>query len=153
MRGLKAFGRIYAAWAFSQAFYRDALDRTALGFDTLEHYLETFWEARYLTKDANDLLAMLWTWQHADISATPRFNRDLNAALASITAQATVMPSATDLYFPVADSEAEVAAMRRATLAPIPSVWGHVAGNDGADPVATAFMDDRLRELLAAAPT
>ena len=39
-----------------------------------------FSEARYRSRDANDLLAMLWTWQHADISANPRFNGDLPAA-------------------------------------------------------------------------
>lgn len=152
VRGLKAFGRIYAGWAFSQAFYRAALDRTALGFDTLEGFLEDFWEARYMAKDANDLLAMLWTWQHADISANDRFKGNLTAALGTIAARATVMPSETDLYFPVADSAAEVAAMRHATLAPIPSIWGHIAGNDGADADATAFMDAELRKLLASQP-
>ena len=149
--GLKAFGRIYAGWAFSQAFYRQELDRTALGFDTLDGFLAGFWDELFQGKDPNDLLAMVWTWQHADISNNPRFNRDLKVALASITARAVVMPSATDLYFPVADSEAEVAAMSRATLAPIPSVWGHVAGNDGANPEDTAFMDDHLRALLESA--
>ena len=146
--GLKAFGRIYAGWAFSQAFYRQELDRTALGFATLDGFLEGFWDGLFQEKDPNDLLAMVWTWQHADISDNERFGGDLSAALASIKAKAVVMPSATDLYFPVADNEAEVAMMTRARLAPIPSVWGHVAGNDGANQADTAFMDSQLRALL-----
>ena len=146
--GLRAFGRIYAGWAFSQAFYRQELDRTAMGYATLEGFLEGFWDELFQSKDPNDLLTMVWTWQHADISDNERFGGDLTAALASIKAKAIVMPSASDLYFPVADNEAEVAAMPNATLAPIPSVWGHVAGNDGANLDDTAFMESQLRRLL-----
>jgi homoserine O-acetyltransferase len=58
------------------------------------------------------------------------------------------MPSATDLYFPVADSEAEVAMMPNARCAPIPSIWGHVAGAVNANPADTAFINARLGELL-----
>ncbi|MEE8303761.1 MAG: hypothetical protein V3S24_15150 [Candidatus Tectomicrobia bacterium] len=32
---------------------------------------------------------------------------------------------------------------------PIPSVWGHMAGSPGANPVDMAFVDSALRELLA----
>lgn len=34
--GLKALGRVYAGWGFSQAFYRAKLHETALGFKNLE---------------------------------------------------------------------------------------------------------------------
>ena len=61
----------------------------------------------------------------------------------------SVMPSASDLYFPVADNEAEVAHMRSARCVPIPSIWGHVAGNAGANPADTAFVNARIAELLA----
>jgi hypothetical protein len=41
-----------------------------------------FLEGYFRQNDANDLLAMLWTWQHADdISANARFNGDFVAAL------------------------------------------------------------------------
>ncbi len=78
-RGLRAMGRVYAGWGLSQAFYREALYRR-IGFDSLEDFLVRDWEARFLRADANDLLAMLWTWQHADIGADPRFGGDLAAA-------------------------------------------------------------------------
>ena len=90
---------------------------------------------------------MLWTWQHADVSANPRFNGDLAAALRAITARAIVMPSATDLYFRVRDNELEVAHMPNAELRAIPSTWGHAAGR-GTNPPDNAFIDAALRELL-----
>lgn len=34
--GLKALGRVYAGWGFSQAFYREKVFETALGFKDLE---------------------------------------------------------------------------------------------------------------------
>jgi homoserine O-acetyltransferase len=91
---------------------------------------------------------MLWTWQHADISANPRFDGDFRAALAAITARAIVMPGATDLYFRVRDSELEVEHMPNAELRPIPSIWGHAAGRGG-NPVDNQFIDAALRELLS----
>jgi homoserine O-acetyltransferase len=39
------------------------------------------------------------------------------------------MPSTTDLYFTLADSEAETRLMPNAELRPITSIWGHRAGN------------------------
>ncbi len=144
-KGLNAFGRVYAGWVYSQDFYRDAEYR-ALGLESIEDVLRAS-EARYRSRDANNLLAMLWTWQHADISANPAFKGDLPKALGAITARAIVMPGATDLYFRVRDNELEVAHMPHAELRPIPSTWGHTAGR-GTNPRDNAFVDAALRELL-----
>lgn len=43
--GLKAFGRGYAGWGFSQAFYREKLYESVLGFKSLEDFMVNFWEA------------------------------------------------------------------------------------------------------------
>jgi len=145
VKGLIAFARVYAGWVYSQDFYRDQEYRT-MGLSSIDDVVR-FSEARYRSRDANDLLAMLWTWQHADISANPRFNGDLAAALGAITARAIVMPSATDLYFRVRDNELEVAQMPNAELRPIPSTWGHAAGR-GTNPADNRFIDTALRELL-----
>jgi hypothetical protein len=72
---------------------------------------------------------MIWTWQHADISANELYDGDLVKALSAISADVLIMPSTTDLYFAVGDKEREVAHMRPAELRPIPSIWGHRAGN------------------------
>jgi len=92
---------------------------------------------------------MLWTWQHADISANELYNGNLDAALGAITADAIVMPSETDLYFTVEDNRREVARMPKAELRPIPSIWGHRAGNPAQNPDDAKFIDDAVRELLA----
>ena len=143
-----AFARVYAGWAWSQTFFRQALDRERLGLPSMEAFLTHAWEPSFQAHDANDLLAMLATWQAADISADPRFEGDHAAALSAITARAMVMPCRTDLYFPPEDSEIEVASMPNAELRVIPSVWGHMAGG-GLNPEDAAFIDAGLKALLA----
>jgi homoserine O-acetyltransferase len=148
-RGLRAMARVYAGWGFSQAFYREKLDIEALGYSSLEDFLVAFWEGFFLPKDANNLLTMLWTWQNGDISDNPLYGGDLKAALGAIKAKALVMPGQTDLYFPPEDSEFEVAHMPNATLAPVPSIWGHFAGGPGTNPTDVDFIDAKLKGLLA----
>jgi homoserine O-acetyltransferase len=148
LRGFQAMGRIYAGWGLSQAFYREEEWRK-LGFSSLEDFLVGSWEANFRRRDANDLLAMLWTWQHADISANELYSGDLAKALGAITADALVMPCETDLYFTVEDNRREVAQMPHAELRPIPSIWGHRAGNPSQNPVDAKFLDDAVRDLLA----
>ena len=146
VRGLVAFGRVYAGWVYSQDFYREQEYRK-MGLSSIDDVLR-FSEARYRSRDANDLLAMLWTWQRADVGAHPRFNGNLKAALGAITPRAIVMPGATDLYFRVRDCELEVQEMPNAELRPIPSIWGHAAGR-GTNPADNAFIDAALKELLS----
>jgi len=86
---------------------------------------------------------------HADISANELYKGDLDKALGAITADAIVMPSQTDLYFTVEDNRREVARMPRAELRPIPSIWGHRAGNPVLNPEDANFINAALRELLA----
>ena len=77
-KGLRAFGRVYAAWAYSQAFFRDGLYRS-LGFATLEDLMRD-WEEDHLKWDANDLIAKIWTWQHGDISDNEIYRGDFTRA-------------------------------------------------------------------------
>ena len=146
--GIRAFARVYAGWAWSQSFFRQRLDREHLGFATMEAFITHAWEPSFLAHDANDLLAMLATWQAADISHDPRFNGDIEKALAAITVKALVMPCQTDLYFPPDDSEIEVAHMAHAELRVIPSIWGHMAGG-GVNLEDTRFINAALEDLLA----
>jgi homoserine O-acetyltransferase len=148
-KGLRAAARVYAGWGFSQDFYRAELDLKTLGFSSLEDFLVGFWEGFFLPKDPNNLLTMLWTWQNGDISANEVYGGDFKKALGAIKAKAYVMPGQTDLYFPVADSEFEVANMPNAELIPVPSIWGHFAGGPGTNPVDVDFLDGKLKELLA----
>jgi homoserine O-acetyltransferase len=147
VRGIRAFARVYAGWAWSQTFFRLRLDIERLGLSSMEAFLTHVWEPSFLAHDANDLLAMLATWQAADISNDPRFDGDFAKALAATPAKALVMPCRTDLYFPPEDSEIEVAHLPNAELRVIPSVWGHMAGG-GINPDDAVFINAALQDLL-----
>jgi homoserine O-acetyltransferase len=148
VQGLRAMGRVYAGWALSQAFYREH-GWHRLGYGSLEDFLVHNWEGNFLRRDGNNLLAMLWSWQHADIGANELYAGDLTAALGAIAARALVMPCRHDLYFPPEDSAAEVERMPNAELRVIESIWGHRAGNPAAgNPEDDAFIQAALKELL-----
>ena len=68
-------------------------------------------------------------WYQSDISDNALYQGDLTKALGAIAARAIIMPSVTDLYFTVEDSEAETRQMPNAEFCPIQSIWGHRAGN------------------------
>ena len=149
VRGLRAMGRVYAGWALSQTFYREELWRE-LGASSLEDYLVAYWETGFARRDPADLLAQLWTWQHGDISANPLYQGDLPKALAAIRARVLLMPGDQDLYFQVDDNRLEMQHLREGTLQPIPSRWGHRAGNPINQPEDRAFIESRVKALLAA---
>ena len=139
--------RIYAGWALSQAFYRKHLYRE-IGYASLEDFLVRDWEASFLRRDAANLISMLETWQRSDISDNPHFQNDLAARSGAITAATLIMPSATDLYFTPTDSEAEAALIPKSRFLPIPSIWGHRAGNPTKNPEDERFIRVAVAELL-----
>lgn len=147
--GLKAMGRIYAAWALSHAFYKAELYKND-GARDLDEYIRTRWEPNFVEKNANNLFSQLSTWQRADISANPRFGGDYPAALAAITARSIVMPCRTDMYFPPEDCADAVGFMPNAELRVIDSVWGHRAGAAGSDSRDIAVVETAIWDLLAA---
>ena len=144
--GLRMLRLIYDGWVVSQSWYRAGL-HLAQGYPSTQAYLDR--PDAGPQRDANDLLAQLWTWMNADISDNDRFGGDLPAALRAITARAVVMPCRHDLYFPPEDSAAEVAHMPSGELRVIESVWGHRAGAPGTDPADIALLDRTIAELLA----
>jgi homoserine O-acetyltransferase len=146
---LRAFARIYAAWAMSQDWYRAGLHLASTGAASLDEFLDLHWAPGFTRRRAADLYAQAMTWLHADISDDPRYGGDLVAALDAITARVLLVPSRTDLYFPVADNADEVARLRHAELRPIPSIWGHRAGNPTAEPAARAFLRKAVADWLA----
>lgn len=145
LKAFRAFGRLYATMALSQDFYRANLHLTALGAPDLDSFLRTDWEERFGSKPAADLLAHLRCWDAGDIAD----GGDLPIALRSIRARVLLMPGETDLYFRVADNEAELPHLRDAILRPIPSIWGHRAGNPAGNPADAAFIAREVRAFLA----
>jgi homoserine O-acetyltransferase len=146
VRGLRAFGRVYAGWAFSQTFYREQMYRLK-GFDTAEELLRD-WERDHLDWDANDLLCKLWTWQRGDISAQPAYDGDFTAALAAIRARTIVIACDNDLYFQPADNQLEIPHFPNGELRIYESPWGHCVASPGNDPAFERYLDAAISELL-----
>jgi homoserine O-acetyltransferase len=139
--GLRAFGRVYAGWAYSQAFFRNGLYRE-LGFATVEALL-AYWEQDHLQQDANDLLCTLHTWQ----DAAP-VGESLENALGRISARTLSMPGSTDLYFTVDDARHEASLIAGAQLQVLQSDWGHCGGGPGRDAHAMAQIFAGMAALL-----
>ena len=145
---IRAFSRVYAGWALSQAFYREELWR-GLGYASLEDFLVRNWEGNFLRRAGEDLLSMIETWRQSDISDNSIYSGNLAQALGSITARSVITPSTTDLYFTAEDSERETRLMHNATFKPLKSIWGHRAGNPVGNPEDTAFISRTISELLS----
>ncbi len=148
---LRAFARIYAGWAMSQDWYRAGLHLASAS--SLEDFLDREWAPGFTSCRAADLYAQARTWQASDIStgdisAGDIHTGDLEAALRGIEARVLLIPGATDLYFRVADNEAELAFLRHAELKPIPSIWGHRAGSPSGNAADEAFLRQSVADWL-----
>jgi homoserine O-acetyltransferase len=146
--GLRAFGRVYAGWGMSQAFYREELYKSKLKYESLEDFLVGFWEGYFQTKDANNLLCMLWTWQNGNISDNEIYNKNFELALKSIKAKCLIMPCSHDLYFTPEDNEYECLHIKNSEYCLIKSVWGHWAGGPGTNPIDSEFIDLQLAKFF-----
>jgi homoserine O-acetyltransferase/O-succinyltransferase len=144
---LRAFAHVYAGWGMSQDFYRAGLHRAAFGAADVQEYVKRDWVGGFAGSRAADLYAQAQTWYAHDISAAAH-GGDLEAALRSIRARVLLLPVETDLYFRVADNEAELAHLASAELHPVPSIWGHRAGGSDQDPEAYAFLRRAVRAWL-----
>jgi homoserine O-acetyltransferase len=145
--GLKAFGRVYAGWAFSQTFYREGLYKQ-IGYETPEDLLNDWAIDHAEGWDANNLLSKLATWQAGDISVGPIYGGDFVKALKGIKARTILMPCTQDLYFPPEDNAIEAEYMPNAELRPYDSPWGHCAANPGNDAGFSTQLEANIRELL-----
>ena len=147
VEGLRAFGRVYAGWAFSQAFYRKGRYKD-IGYASIAKLLDDWAEDHATNWDANDLLCKLATWQSGDVSAGPDFNGDLKEALGSIRARTILMPCNQDLYFPPEDNAIEARLISGADLRPVTSNFGHCAANPGYDAYFHKMLDESIADLL-----
>lgn len=146
VKGLKAFGRVYAGWAFSQTFYREQMYRLK-GFDSAEALLQD-WEKDHLDWDANDLLCKLETWQRGDISANHLYDNNFHAALKAIRAKTIIIACDNDLYFRPEDNQLEIEHIAGGELRVFQSPWGHCVASPGNSPEFAAYLDRSITELL-----
>ncbi|MCJ1410983.1 hypothetical protein MMC19_005071 [Ptychographa xylographoides] len=150
--GMKAFGRGYAGWGFSQAFYRTRLHEKHYGYKDLESFLKGFWETWACSKGKTESFKY---HTGGDCSLQEPYNGNFEMSMQGIKAKTLVLPSNTDLYFPPEDSAYEVASMKPGIgrMDVFPSIWGHWAGGPGDSEDDLKWLDDHLRKLFAGSET
>ena len=154
LQGIESTALVWLGWLYSQEWWRRDLWRVqdpvtgAAGTETLQHYIDSQVKEFFAGADANNLLLQMRTWQTHDVGQTPGFGGSTENALRSVTAPVLYLPSETDLYFPVTDAREESQWIKKVTLAPIPSLWGHVAGV-GPTPKDLEFIETKLRTFMA----
>src|SRR5471030_1932968 len=95
-KGLEAFGMVWAAWLYSQEWWRRELWRGSSPEGTTpEQFMNSF--RKRFSADANDYILQARTWQKHNIGATPGFDGDVEKALRSIKVPFLYMPSETDM--------------------------------------------------------
>lgn len=144
--GKYAFGKAYSAWLTSAEWFDDELYKT-MGAQSLAAWDKAVMDS-YHDWSGKDLLAMLGMWQRGDIArCVPQAKGDLGKALQMIAAKVLLMPCETDQYFRPYVNQREKVQLDSATVAIVPSVWGHIVGGD-ADKEATRWMDDKIQTFL-----
>ena len=146
-KGLEAFGMVWAAWLYSQQWWRDELWRANSPPGTTFGQVANGFRKRF-NADANDFILQARTWERHDVGTTPGFGGDVERALRSIKVPLLYMPSETDLYFPVGDARYEAQFIPKVTLMPIPSLWGHTAGA-ASNPADAKFLNENIARFLA----
>ena len=148
VKGLQAFGTVWAGWLYSQEWWRRELWRAGRPAGTTFEQVFNRFRTNFIPNgDANDIILQMRTWEKHDVGTTPGFNGDVEKALKSIQAPFLYMPSETDLYFPLNDAKYEAPFIPRGTLLPIPSLWGHTAGA-ASNPADAKFLNDNIGKFI-----
>ncbi len=144
--GLRRHARVFAASGFTPQLFATEGWRE-IGFTSPDDFVMNFVEAHFAPQDANNLLLMLHKWQNGDVSR--HTNGCLKSALSRIAAKVSIIAITEDIFFPIADLEAEQSMIANSELKRISSPWGHLA-LFGTDPNYNTAIDTCLRDLLAA---
>lgn len=143
VRGLNAFGQVYAGWAYSEEFFDDEHFR-ALGYADVDD-VSGQWGQDHQQLNAADLVASLKMWRSAGHRQGATTQERI---LGRIQARTVLMPSTTDRYFTVAENTREVRSLARGEMIPLLSPLGHIAGRPGVRPEEQQEVDRVLKKLL-----
>lgn len=143
--GLRRHAKLWTVMGWSTEFFRQNRHQ-ALGFESMQAFVDEFMTGYFAPMDPNNLLCMAWKWQRGDVSR--HTDGDLAAALGRITAKTYVMPISHDMFFPPSDCEVEQQLIPNSEFKTINSIDGHLA-LFGTDPDCQAQIDTVLKELLA----
>ncbi|HEY6390108.1 MAG TPA: alpha/beta fold hydrolase [Bryobacteraceae bacterium] len=149
VKGLSAFGMVWAGWLYSQEWWRRELWRTNTPAGTTFEQVVDRFRTRFIPgADANDIILQMRTWERHDVGGAA-FGGDVERALRSIKVPLLYMPSETDLYFPIGDARYEAAFIPGVSLTPIASLWGHTAGA-ASNPADGKFLNETIGRFLGA---
>ena len=149
-QGIEAFSMVWAAWLFSQEWWRRELWRTAgMGnsFEAVVAHLRTDFIPG---ADANNLILQMRTWESTTTWARPqRFTVTPRPRCGSIKAPVLYMPSETDLYFPLTDARYEAALIPHHARAH-PFLVGPHRRRRRQRAADAKFLNDQVARFLAA---
>ena len=145
--GKTTMAMAWAGWALGQNWFREKLYLND-GYKSPQEVLDKLWKTIYYKRDANDLLAMIRTWQEHDISNNEKFNGNIEEALSSIKANVVLMPGVNDLYFPPEENKEELKSLKNGKLEIIPSNYGHYAGAAKSEE-DLYFVNNHIKTLLS----
>lgn len=143
--GLKRHAKLWALMGWSTEFFR-ADRHKALGFESMQVFVDSFLAGYFAKMDPNNLLTMAWKWQRGDVSRNT--GGDLAAALGRIKAKTYVMPISHDMFFTLNDCLAEQKMIPNSEFRPLRSIDGHL-GLFGTDIEMLDQLDAHLVELLS----
>ena len=143
-RGLMRHAKMWAVMGWSSEFFYAGRPK-ALGFPSLDDFVSNFMFGYFGSMDPNNLLAMAWKWQRADVSR--HTGGDLAAALARVKARTLVLPIDEDMFFPPRDAAREQELTPGSSIQVLRTIDGHL-GLFGTDPDFLAQLDGALKDLL-----
>lgn len=142
--GLKRHAKMWTVMGWSTEFFREG-EYQALGFESMQAFVDGFMVQYFAPMDPNNLLTMAWKWQNADVSRNT--NGNLAVALDSIKAKTYVIPISHDMFFTESDCKAEQELISDSEFRPLNSTHGHLA-LFGTDSGMLEQFDNHLKELL-----
>ncbi len=145
--GKTTMAMTWAGWALGQNWFREKLYLND-GYKNPQEVLDKLWKTIYFKRDANDLLAMIRTWQEHNISDNKLFEGNLERALKSIKANVVLMPGVNDLYFPPEENFEELKYLKNGKVEVIQSNYGHYAGA-GKCKEDLECVNNQIRNLLS----
>ena len=136
-RRLRAFGAVYAGWAYSDEFFLSGAFR-AFGYESCEAVVEG-WAADHEKMDAADLAAQLDAW----LAAKP-----CSLARECAGPYVVAMPASTDRYFLSGTLGDVCSQFPRMSVVEIESDLGHIAGRPGIRPAETVQIKTQVDRLF-----
>ncbi|GAA0411618.1 alpha/beta fold hydrolase [Pseudomonas veronii subsp. inensis] len=143
--GLERHAKLWTLMGWSPEFFRTGRHK-ALGFESMQMFVDGFMKRYFAPMDPNNLLTMAWKWQRGDVSR--HTGGDLAKALGRIKAKTYVMPISHDQFFTVDDCLSEQKMIPNSEFRPLRSIDGHL-GLFGTDAQMLDQLDAHLAELLS----